>query len=291
MTFSVTYKPLFEVKILHHYFLDKGNTNFFSMSEEQKEKRLADFDLSSVFAIIPSAETRRKLAGHRMVFKAKTTGFTVWVNVSAESDDTPMVSLNDPLELTFMLKLVNHTFFNFTDLDLANAGKLFFFSNRKPEGETPDFPLIKKSNQTQAVNNNYVLNSTGQIAELNRYSNGEQDRLFGLVRIFMQADKATLNVTTNQQKIRNPHPQFQIVFDNRETIWRYYFVEDQQVKGQDDVKKENGSARQLVTKTPHPLTQNGFVPIELGGVELPNPDAALVKPNTANNKIYSEIYM
>ena len=291
MTFSITYKPLFEVKILHHYFLDRGNADFFSMNEEQKKKQLADFDLSSVFATIPSAETHRKLAGHQLVFKTTNTGFTVWVRVSEESDTSPLITLDDTLELTFLLKLVNHTFFNFTNLDIANAGKLFFFSNKSHDGEAPNFPLIKKSNQNQAVNDNYALSNSGQLDELERLSNPEKDRLFGLVRISMHGDSAGLHVTTNQQKIRDPHRQFQIVFDNRETLWRYYFSEDQQVTGQDGVKKENGDARQLVSKSPQPLTYKGFVKIELGGVELPNPDATLVKPNSANNKIYSEIYM
>ena len=291
MTFSITYKPLFEVKILHHYFLDKGNTNFFSMNEEQRKKQLADFDISSVFAIIPSVMTQRKLAGLQMVVKNTGNGFTVWVRVSEESDNTPLISLNDTLELTFLLKLVNHTFFNFTNIDITNAGKLFFFSNKQPESEAPNFPLIKNSNQNQAIDDKYALSNAGKLAEFGPLTNTEKDNLFGLIRIYMRGDKASLHVTTNQQLINDPHRKFQLVFGNRKTLWRYYFSEDQQVKGQDDVKKENGNARQLVTKSLQPLTQKGFVSIELGGVELPNPDATLVKPDSANDKIYSEIYM
>jgi hypothetical protein len=47
----------------------------------------------------------------------------------------------------------------------------------------------------------------------------------------------------------------------------------------------------LITKNDKPLTQNGFISVELGGIELPNPNNHIVKPDTLNNKYYSEIYM
>ena len=291
MTFSIKYKPLFEVKILHHFFLDKGDTNFFSMSEEEQEKQLTDFDLNSTLKIIPSTETNRKLAGYKLAFNPTTHGFIVYTSVSAESDIKPFISLDDTLELTFLLKLVDYTFFNYTNLDIANAGKLFLFANKHPEGEDPSFPLIKNSSSTQTVTDAFALSQANKEIILETLSAAEKNGLLGVVRIFMQADKASLHVTTNQQKIQDPYRIYHIIFDNRKTHWRYFFRENQQVTGQDDVKKENGNARQLITRSTHPLTKNGFIAIELGGVELPNPNASVVKPSSTNNKIYSEIYM
>lgn len=291
MTFSIKYKPLFEVKILHHFFLDKGDTDFFSMSEKEQEKQLTDFDLNSTLKTIPSTDTNRKLAGHKLVLHPTKHGFTVYASVSANSDITPFINLDDTLELTFLLKLVDNTFFNYTNLDIANAGKLFLFTNKNPEGEDPSFPLIKNSNNTQTVKDKYALSEDGKESFLETLSNAEKNGLFGVVRIFMRADKASLHVTTNQQKIQDPFRIYHIIFDNRKTHWRYFFRENQQVTGQDDVKKENGNSQQLVSRSSHPLTKKGFIAIELGGVELPNPDASVVKPSSTNNKIYSEIYM
>ena len=107
----------------------------------------------------------------------------------------------------------------------------------------------------------------------------------------MKGNTGSLNVSNNQGEIRDPYQVFQIFFPNRETFWRYFFDENQQISGSDDVKKEDGNAKQLVTRSKQPLTAQGFVSIELDGIELPNPDASLIKPDSATDKIYSEIYM
>jgi hypothetical protein len=57
------------------------------------------------------------------------------------------------------------------------------------------------------------------------------------------------------------------------------------------LKKEGAGSKILITKNEKPLTQSGFISVELGGVELPNPDTRIVKPDISNNKYYSEIYM
>ncbi|WP_340112897.1 hypothetical protein [Maribellus mangrovi] len=291
MTFSITYKPLFEVKILHLYYLDKGNDEFFLMNDKDKKKQLADFDISTIFELVPSTVTLRQMAGHKLVFKTTNTGFTVWAHVSENSDSTPLVTLDDTLEFTFLLKLIDHNFYNLTHLDLSNAGKLFFFSNRRLNTESPGFPLIKKSNVTQAAGDDYVLSVEGEKDMLGKLSSSEKKGLFGIINLSMKGDNSTLNITTAQQKIRNPFASFQLVFRNRKTYWRYFFRTDQTVKNKDDVEKENGSAQQLVTKKDHPLTEKGFIKIELDKGQLPNPDASIIKPNEADNKIYSEIYM
>jgi len=176
-------------------------------------------------------------------------------------------------------------------LKFENAGKLFFFSNQRISTETTNFPLIKKAGSISTISDNYALSETGAVNELAKLSIGEQKNLFGIIRIHLKGNSSGLNVTTAQNKIRNPYQVFEMVFENRKTTWRYIFNEDQLVKNKDDVKKESGNSRQLITKKKYPLTTKGFISIEHGGVELPNPDAMLIKPNSTNNKIYSEIYM
>jgi hypothetical protein len=172
-----------------------------------------------------------------------------------------------------------------------NVGKLLFFSNKRLSTEAPTFPLIKSGAGDQPVDDGYALNTDSQESEMSKLSASGKERLFGIIRIFMKGEIASLNVTTAEQKISDPYRVFQILFENRKTVWRYFFTKDQSVKNKDGVKKENGSAKQLVTKTVQPLTQNGFVSVELGNTELPNPNASLIKPGSGDNKIYSEIYM
>lgn len=292
MTFSIKYKPLFEVRILHQYFLNKGTSEFFSMSEADKEKQLAGYKVSKFFLVVPTAKSRNLLAGQHLVFSLTNTGFMIWVQVSDENDVVPLISLDDTFELTFLLQPLNHTFINYTNLMFSSVGRLFFFTNTKPDSEPVSFPLIQLLDDHLPVSENFVLTTDGQKDILSELTPSElKKNLFGLIRIRMKADVAPLNVTISPNEIKTSVPVFEILFENRKTVWRYIFETDQQVKNKDDVKKENGSSKHLITKDFQPLTEKGFVPIELDGDELPNPDAQLVKPNSIDNKIYSEIYM
>ena len=291
MTFSIKYKPLFSVNILHQYYLNKGSEDFFGMTAGETNKQLAGYRVSNFLKITPSTESTLKLKNHRLVFKPVNTGFVVWAQVSETQDTLPLISLSNTLELTFLLTLVNHTFINFTKLDANNSGKLYFFSNKRLSTEAPSFPLIGKTNNKQAVDEGFIPGTDGTTELLGRLSSSEKLNLFGMIRICMKGENTSMNIINNQGEIFEPAREFQVVFGNRETFWRYYFDKDQQVKNKDDVKKENGSARQLITKKAQPLTEKGFVSVELDGKQLPNPNAAMIRPDLSDNKIYSEIYM
>ncbi|WP_346857584.1 hypothetical protein [uncultured Draconibacterium sp.] len=291
MTFSNTYKPLFQVNIFHLYYLNKGTQEYLSMSEAEKEKQLICYDISNFFTVLPSTKSRQTIMGHQLVFKLTNSGFIVWTKISESNNSHPFLPLSDDLELSFLLKLKNHTFFNFSNLKLDYANKLFFFSNKRLNTEPGSFPLIKKSGNNSPVSDNYALETISTSNLLNELDIHEKQNLFGIVKVVMKGNTASLNITNNQGNIRNPFPVFEIIFENRKTFWRYFFTEDQQVDGSDDVKKESGSSTQLITRQKQPLTASGFVSIQHGEVELPNPDAKLVKPDSSNNKIYSEIYM
>ncbi len=290
MTFSIKYKPLFSVDILHKYYLNKGNDDFFTMDQDEKNKQLTGYDVSNFMRITPTAESYQVLMNHRMVFKVVNTGFVVWIQVSENRDTVPLVPLGNSPELSFLLTLVNHSFINFSKLDASVAGKLFFFSNRKPAGESPSFPLVRRTNNSQEISDSFTLSTEVANQLKSGLSPDEKRQLFGIVRMGMKGENASMDIINNQGEIHNPAKEFQVVFGNRETTWRYFFDKDQQIKPSDGVKKENGSARQLITKKTHPLTEKGFVSVDLGGKELPNPDVLVIKPGEANT-IYSEIYM
>ena len=291
MTFSIKYKPLFKVEILHNFFLDLGLDEFAAMTDSEKLKQLDSYEILSFLNIIPTPETLQKLNGHNLVFKITNDGFTVWSKVTGINDDTPFISLNDDLSFTFLVQLKDSTFYNYTNLKLESAGKLYYFSNQTLTTESDSFPLIKKTGDNSSINQNYVLMYNGANAELSKLSTNEKDNLFAIIRIFVKGKNNSLSITNTNNRIKNPVKIFEILFNNRETIWRYFFSENQQVKNSDDVKKEDGNARQLITKTVQPLTQRGFISIELDGTELPNPDARIIKPNSSNTKYYSETYI
>lgn len=291
MAFSIKYSTLFKVNVFHQFFLNKGFDEFAAMTKTEKAKQLDTYNVTDLFNILPTGKTRQQLNGHNLVFKFVNSGFTVWTKLVENKNSTPFISLENDLNFTFLIKIKDSEFNNYTNLKLENAGKLYYFSNRRLNAEPGTFPLINESGENNNIDETFVLSDVSANTILDNLSANEKDNLFGLIRIFMKGDETTLNVTDFLGKIPEPHKTFELLFDNRETVWRYIFDNNQTVLPGDDVRVENADLKILVTKSEQPLTQKGFVSVELGGVELPNPNTRLVKPNTSNNKIYSEIYM
>ncbi|WP_430931716.1 hypothetical protein [Saccharicrinis sp. 156] len=261
------------------------------MNQEDKDKQFAEYDISNTLTFVTTSESQQKISGHNLVFRATDFGFTVWSQVTPTDITEPFIELDDELELTFLIKLKDSLFFSYTELALENAGNLFFFSNQVPDSEPVSYPLIGRTGDNVAVDDGFVLSDTGATNELERLTVAEKENLFGIIRIVMKGDETAWNVTDATGHIPDPYQSFEILFENRKTTWRYIFDTDQTVTGLDDLETENGNSQILVTKTDQPLTEKGFVSIELGGVELPNPDYRLIKPDSTNDKIYSEIYM
>lgn len=291
MSFSIQYKQLFEVDLLHLFFLNKGNNQFFLMTADDQKAQLASYNVTSFIQIKPTNLTKQKIDGCKLVFKTTATGFSIWTKVSESDQHEPFIKFEDSFTLTFILQVKDSRFLNYTDLELSNAGKIYFFSNKRPLSEPPAFPLIQPYGIHVETGDSFILSNVGAFEQTRNFSVLEKNNLLGIVSICMKGENNTLDITDSLGKIRSPFMRYEILFGNRKTFWRYLFNTLQTVEPGDDVQVENGDAKILITKSGQPLTQNGFVSIELGEVELPNPDASLIKPNSTNNKIYSEIYM
>lgn len=290
MAFSVKYIPLFNVNILHLFFLNKGISEYSAMNDENRSRQSELYNITSFLNIVTDQKTHQLLNGHKLVFKVSKTGFAVWSQVEGNSN-IPFISLDDNLCLTFLLRLTDPCFFNYTRLNMEDSGKIYYLSNRKPGTEPANFPLIPKPAGNTMLDESFILSVNGQQTEMNLLQDNEKKNLLGIIKIFMKGENPPLNITDAQGNVRNPATDFEIQLENRKTTWRYIFKSSQQVKGSDDVKKEDGNSKILITKTEQPLTQNGFISIELDGTELPNPGIRHIKPDTTNNKYYSEIYM
>lgn len=291
MSFSIQYKPLFKVDVLHLFFLNNGLKTYFSMNAAETAKQLDSYDLNSFINITPTAETQEKLKGYNLVFKNLNTGFAVWTKVSNDDNAFPFIPIPNDLSLTFLVKITDSVFYNYTDLNLNNLGKTTYFSNRRLSTEAPAFPLINKSGDHFNINGTFALTPESAAAEQKNLSSSEKMNLFGLIRLYMKADNPVLNIINPDGKIAEPFKTFELVFNNRKTIWRYIFRKDPKVKNNDGVKMEGTDPNVLISKSEQPLTQKGFISLGLGGKDLPNPDTKLIKPDALNTKYYSEIYM
>lgn len=291
MSFSIQYKPLFKVDVLHLYFLNNGLKTFFTMTATEAAKQLDGYDLNSFLSIAPTNETQEKLKGYNLVFKNTNSGFAVWTKVRSDDNAFPFIPLPDDLSLSFLVQIKDPTFYNYTDLKSANFGKTSYFSNRRLSSEAPAFHLINKSGDHFSINETFILTPGSAAAVQGNLSPAEKMNLFGLIRLHMKADVPALNIIDSNGKISNPPKNFELVFANRKTFWRYIFRKDPKVKNNDDVKMEGADPNVLISKSEQPLTQKGFISVELGGKDLPNPDSKLIKPDLLNTKYYSEIYM
>jgi hypothetical protein len=201
------------------------------------------------------------------------------------------IPLPNDLSFTFLVKVKDSAFYNYTDLNRNNLGKTLYFSNRRLSTETPGFPLINKAGDHFNINGTFALTPESAATEQIKLSSAEKINLFGLIKLYMKADIPALNIINPDGKIADPAKTFELVFANRKTFWRYIFRKDPKVKNNDDVKMEASDPMVLISKSELPLTHKGFISIELGGKDLPNPGSQLVKPDTLNTKYYSEIHM
>lgn len=134
MSQSILYKNLFQIMVRHHYFLNKGEQEWDSMSQEQKESQEAKFDVREILDIIPTSDCIKILNAHNCVLKRTASGILVGIKVVADDINTgefkPFVSLKDDETFRFMVKLKDYNFLNYTALTLQSTrGKSYILNN------------------------------------------------------------------------------------------------------------------------------------------------------------------
>jgi hypothetical protein len=134
MSLIITYNILFEVNILHHYFLNRGERVFDLMTEEEKAEIMMKYDVREFFSIIPSDECRKKLEAHQCIFKATSKGLIVGLRAESNGEDPPRFKpfshLPDDLEFIFHVHFSDHALMNYSALPLSgNGGTIYVFGN------------------------------------------------------------------------------------------------------------------------------------------------------------------
>ena len=146
MSISITYDILFEVRIMHHFFLNKGDDAFDAMSDIEKANMMLKYDAREIFEIVPTEECSKILSAHKCIFKFTSTG--IIVGLRAESDGLeppkfkPFIPMADDLMFTFLVKLRDMDFMNYTALPFTgNSGQIFTFQNTIAGG-SKKFPAL-----------------------------------------------------------------------------------------------------------------------------------------------------
>ncbi len=68
------YRRLFEIYLLHHYWLDDGAETFDLMDQPQRIRRLLSYDVRALFSVAPTLSTSRRFDGLGCVFKTTALG-------------------------------------------------------------------------------------------------------------------------------------------------------------------------------------------------------------------------
>ena len=74
---SLRYRRLFEVRLVHHYWLDDGATTFESIDDQVRSQRLLRYDARQFLTTTPSASTRAMLDGLGGIWRITGLGFVV----------------------------------------------------------------------------------------------------------------------------------------------------------------------------------------------------------------------
>lgn len=280
MSFNITYSLLFEVTILHNYFLDNGEETFASMSAAAKEKMLQNFTTDSFAVIRPTFETNSILKNYKMVFKITKTGFKVYVKVQEADEADPFIKIPAALNLKFLISINDYQFENYTNLDFP-LNRIYLFSNVKPTAEPVSFQYIPKTNENKLISNDFLVSEATTTALISTLQSLEKQAVFGIISLNLQGDNTTGNIITNAGKIISPH--FKIHFDNRKTLWKYINSKTTAIIETNDAK---------------PLTRSGFVeidplidftPPQAADSHYPNPSVkSIIK---IDGDFYSEIFI
>lgn len=149
MAFLTKYARLFEVRILHGFYLDKGvEKNFFQLDDNDPEDlkfktaAMKRYDLlPSDLVIEPTPHCRKLLRQHRMVFRQLPTGFIVGIEVNEEELPNgdiafrPVTQPEPPVRFQFNIKATNRNWANFSAFRLRpNVPAKFYFSNHEETG-------------------------------------------------------------------------------------------------------------------------------------------------------------
>lgn len=280
MSFNLTYGLLFEVTLLHSYFLNSGEDTYVGMTTEDKKKMLKKFDSDSFVTITPTVETNTRLRNYKMVFKPTKTGFRVYIKVKEDDEIDPFISVPADLKLDFIISINDYQFENYTNLEFV-LKQMFLFSNTKPETEPVTFKYIPNFSDNALISNDYLVSEETTAHFLSELHTQERQDIFGIISLTMKGDNNPKDIIDGAGKLLSPN--FKLHFDNRKTLWKY-------------IDRKAGT--HIETNDPKPLTYFGFVELDPVNDFTPSQSISSTYPNPSVKSItkissdyYSEIFI
>lgn len=278
MGFNKVYRPLFDVKLLHHYFLDEGEAVYGStLDPENMEKNLAQYKLSNFMSVQPTENTINTLKNLRSRFVQSGYGFQV---VTSTEGDEPFIPFSDTLTFDFILKITDQYFENYTNITINRSAPLFLTNL------TPPPPLeVEEGKEETAVSVNFCLLSQFETSltngspeptlpmenievDLDDIDSRELFGAFAIIRIHLNGEAGEITLTDvdnsgNENEFNETLPEVTLMFKNRSTTWKYHRSKD--------------SVIVHATDDELPLTKHGYIPVEdVDEKRYPNPSVSMI---------------
>jgi len=128
------------------------------------------YSVGTFLEVFPDDATMAVLAGHKMLFRVTAAGFSVAVRLDPSASDTrPMVPPTDDLRLTFVLRVTDTSFVNYTELGPV----------------TTSFYRFSNASQNRTAGVNFLSSRASTFVATRRYVAGE---------VFLQAAAPTFNL-------------------------------------------------------------------------------------------------
>lgn len=190
------YKQLFELRIIHEYYRDK---------------------ICPDFSIEPTSQCQKILSGHRLIVKNQVNGIVVIAPVDSESK--PWIELAENLQFSFLLKLKNKEFIDFTEVEWKPVNDVIYqFSNQNNiEGSDLEITQIKLCDRKLPKGQN----------------------IFGIVDIYNPSSISPILNQWNQYKIH---------FKAKKQQWHYYLLADSETNGDEFLIIDKDTSRKTEIK-------------------------------------------
>lgn len=278
MGFNKVYRPLVDVKLLHHYFLDEGEDVYGdSLDAASMEKNLAQYRLSNFMSVQPTEKTITTLKNLRSRFVLSNQGFQV---VTTTDGDEPFIAFSDTLTFDFILKITDKYFENYTNITIDRSAPLFLTNVTPPEpAEVPE------GEEETAISVNFCLLSKFETAltngsptptlpmenievDLNDIDSRELVGAFAIIRIHLNGEAGEITLTDvdnsgNANEFNETLPEVILMLENRSTIWKYH--------------RSSDSVQVHTTVDELPLTKHGYITVEDGDLKrYPNPSVNII---------------
>jgi hypothetical protein len=257
--FTIGYKTLFSVQVLHRYFLNHGSTAFDAAPlDEQKTVKLIrnQYDISRFWHIKPDRVTYQTLKNQRMVFKNLLDGFMIAVETGGTN--SPFIPFPTELRLVFEIYPTDPFFMLYTDIDKTVMDTLMKKIDETIDGKTMRVSKVFRLKNTGSTSQSLNSSEDIPLSSIETYQNteGGREQPLGYIEIRHAPSTVALlnggNVQTNLV--------FTIPLRNRSTIWEF-------------------EATGLGT---HPLVANGRIPVLASGKQLSNPTPSTTSYKSGN---------